>query len=254
MPAKHAKHTCACGCGQHPRDWYAKYVAGHHAKVVRASGSFPQRVAPVCGCVTTTKVVRGMCVPHYKRWQYEQRVAGIRVKPLPPSFVVADQRQGEEWRPVAGLKLALEASNRGRVRRPATSELPARLLRPTPDLDGYLTVRVDGKTRRVHRLVMLAFVGPRPPGLQIRHLDGNNQHNDLSNLKYGTPAENAADKIRHGTSKHKPGRKYRQPGTHCGRGHDMSVEAGRRSNGARYCKACHRENASRRYWANKEAS
>jgi len=45
---------------------------------------------------------------------------------------------------------------------------------------------------------MLAFSGPRPPGMQVRHLDGNGLNNHRSNLVYGTPAENMADKLAHG--------------------------------------------------------
>ena len=52
---------------------------------------------------------------------------------------------------------------------------------------------------KVHRLVLLAFIGPCPKGLQCRHLDGNGSHNCPSNLRWGTPQENSDDKKRHGT-------------------------------------------------------
>ena len=51
----------------------------------------------------------------------------------------------------------------------------------------------------VHVLVMLAFVGPRPDGLQIRHKDGDVTNFKLDNLCYGTPKENADDRRIHGT-------------------------------------------------------
>jgi len=51
----------------------------------------------------------------------------------------------------------------------------------------------------LHRVVMLAFVGPRPKGNVCRHLDGNPHNNSLSNLCYGTPQENVEDSVRHGT-------------------------------------------------------
>jgi hypothetical protein len=50
----------------------------------------------------------------------------------------------------------------------------------------------------VHRLVLLAFVGPCPEGMETRHLDGNPANNRLENLRYGTSCENAQDRIRHG--------------------------------------------------------
>lgn len=51
----------------------------------------------------------------------------------------------------------------------------------------------------VHRLVLEAFVGPCPEGMECRHLDGTRTNNRLSNLAWGTSAENEADKVRHGT-------------------------------------------------------
>jgi hypothetical protein len=52
----------------------------------------------------------------------------------------------------------------------------------------------------VHRAVLLAFIGPPADSEhEARHLDGNPAHNHLSNLAWGSPVENAADKRRHGT-------------------------------------------------------
>lgn len=57
--------------------------------------------------------------------------------------------------------------------------------------------RVDGKWRvaYIHYLVLITFVGPRPFNHQCRHLDSNPLNNDLSNLRWGTAVENAADKV-----------------------------------------------------------
>ena len=51
----------------------------------------------------------------------------------------------------------------------------------------------------MHRLVALAFFGPRPPGTVVTHLDGTRTNNAVSNLAYRTHAENTWDKDRHGT-------------------------------------------------------
>jgi hypothetical protein len=66
----------------------------------------------------------------------------------------------------------------------------------------YVNLYRDGKAyhRFVHQLVLEAFVGPRPPGMQCRHHDGNPGNNALDNLAWGTPAQNVADAIRHGTA------------------------------------------------------
>lgn len=56
--------------------------------------------------------------------------------------------------------------------------------------------RID---RSVHAIVSEAYLGPRPPGYHIAHLDGNRQNPHLDNLKYTTPEENEAHKLIHGT-------------------------------------------------------
>jgi hypothetical protein len=71
---------------------------------------------------------------------------------------------------------------------------------------GYLKVDLyrDNKsfTRLVHRLVLEAFVGPPPsPEHECRHRNGVPDDCRLSNLEWGTPAENAADRDRHGTTR-----------------------------------------------------
>jgi hypothetical protein len=72
------------------------------------------------------------------------------------------------------------------------------------DKDGYLRVGLsrDGHLhlKGVHVLVAEAFIGHRPPGMVVRHLDGNRKHNHVSNLAWGTPAENSADMVAHGNS------------------------------------------------------
>lgn len=54
-------------------------------------------------------------------------------------------------------------------------------------------------TKEIHVLVMLVFAGPRPEGLEVRHLDGVKTNNRLENLAYGTKSENMEDAIRHGS-------------------------------------------------------
>lgn len=72
---------------------------------------------------------------------------------------------------------------------------------------GYavLEFMLDGPTGRkrvkrfVHHLMLEAFVGPREPGQECRHLDGDPSNNRPDNLAWGTHAENEADKRQHGT-------------------------------------------------------
>lgn len=79
-----------------------------------------------------------------------------------------------------------------------------RELKPARHLAGYrmLTLQLGNSVevkRLVHHLVLEAFVGLCPEGMECRHLDGNRWNCNLSNLCWGTPLENMEDKRRHGT-------------------------------------------------------
>lgn len=77
-----------------------------------------------------------------------------------------------------------------------------RRLSGTKNKRGYLETWVanGGGRRLVHHLVLEAFVGPKPDGAECRHLDGDPLNNALTNLAWGTPQENAEDRVRHGTT------------------------------------------------------
>lgn len=118
----------------------------------------------------------------------------------------------EQWLPVVGYEDRYEVSDEGRVRAKATM-LPDRngRMKPqrtkekvfTPSIRGYSMVMLNGGGRKpknclVHALVMAAFVGPRPEGYVIRHLNHVKTDNRLANLAYGTPEENRQDSYRDG--------------------------------------------------------
>jgi len=73
-------------------------------------------------------------------------------------------------------------------------------LRPSYAAKGYQMVRLGTEKQQcyVHHLVLEAFVSPRPPGMQCRHLNGLRTDNRLANLAWGTHEENCADTVRHG--------------------------------------------------------
>jgi hypothetical protein len=80
-----------------------------------------------------------------------------------------------------------------------------RLMNPGSNGYGHLFVslyRGDGikRKRYVHQLVLDAFVGACPEGMECRHLDNNPSNNDVSNLAWGTKKENEADKIGNNTT------------------------------------------------------
>lgn len=79
-------------------------------------------------------------------------------------------------------------------------------LKPFLSRSGHLRVnlvRADQRhvhQRYVHQLVLEAFVGPCPPGMECRHFpDRDPTNNRLENIHWGTPKQNAADRDLHGT-------------------------------------------------------
>lgn len=105
----------------------------------------------------------------------------------------------EEWRTVVGFEGSYEVSNHGRVRSlfrtgPAGYTLMGRILKQSIS-SGYPFVALRDETGamkapRVHVLVAQAFLGERPKGLVINHIDYNKRNNHVSNLEYVTHKEN----------------------------------------------------------------
>lgn len=107
----------------------------------------------------------------------------------------------EEWHPVPGQEGAYEISNLGQVRsldRRVTYHLrngktverlrKGRILKQPRDAYGYPVASIGGRMRFVHALVAEAFLGPRPPGMDVYHADGSRDNNHVSNLRYDTRA------------------------------------------------------------------
>ncbi len=107
------------------------------------------------------------------------------------------------WRAVAEFP-KYEISSLGQVRRVDYRGI-TKLLKCSETKSGYVRVTFyagDGRLvqRYIHRLVCAAFCGePTPERNQACHRDGNKGNNTDKNLYWGTPKDNAADSIRHGT-------------------------------------------------------
>lgn len=108
--------------------------------------------------------------------------------------------ENEIWKYIDGYIGYYEVSNLGRVR------TKRRLLKLKTGHHGYKYVELwkFGKVKRakVHRLVLIAFIGP-PKGDQIcRHFpDPNPANNKLNNLQWGTQFDNQGiDRVIHKTS------------------------------------------------------
>ena len=118
----------------------------------------------------------------------------------------------ETWKPIPGWEGYYSVSDCGRVRSEARvmmrrngRKIPIRerILKPYLGKRGYFVVYLkhykNKFARPVHVLVALAFIGKRPAGQDVRHLNGNPLDNRHTNLLYGTRVENIADSIAHGT-------------------------------------------------------
>lgn len=122
----------------------------------------------------------------------------------------------EEWRTIPSSP-NYQVSNLGRVRsfgrtiydtRGRSYYRPgkARALSVAPN--GYVRFNDGRRTISVHCAVLEAFVGPRPNGAHAAHRDGNKLNCALSNLRWATPVENAADKAVHGTAYRPTGERH----------------------------------------------
>jgi hypothetical protein len=112
----------------------------------------------------------------------------------------------EIWKPIIGYEGLYEISNYGKVKSLIRKGRPKeRFLIQTDDNNGYLNVTLyknkNPKTFKVHKLVLLTFIGKCPENKESCHNDGNRYNNFIGNLRYDTRKNNAEDRIKHGTSR-----------------------------------------------------
>jgi len=103
------------------------------------------------------------------------------------------------------LEDTYQVSNRGRAKVLPRRGRPEIILKPMPDKDGYCMagLYMNGKRKmgKIHRLVLEAFVGPCPPGMEACHENGIKSDNRWpENLRWDTPQSNHADRARHGVT------------------------------------------------------
>lgn len=119
----------------------------------------------------------------------------------------------EVWMPVLGFEGFYEASNLGKVKsisrmvpfgtRGNKRFIKGSEVKPILGSRGYLVVNLtrSGKRRQLflHKVILEAFLGERPEGMESCHNNGNRQDARLENLRWDTRSGNHKDKRKHGT-------------------------------------------------------
>ena len=118
----------------------------------------------------------------------------------------------ERWTAVVGFEGMYEVSDLGKVRSVTRTietsngqyrKYKGKILRSCVGSGGYHLVQLAKAGKNVngyiHQLVCKAFRGVPIVGHEVRHLDGDQTNNVLSNLEYGTSADNTKDREAHGT-------------------------------------------------------
>jgi hypothetical protein len=119
------------------------------------------------------------------------------------------EKANEIWAPVPGTEY-YEISTHGRYRSyrgyGGLKLSTPKMLKPR-NSNGYRAVTIygnggkrNGRQTYIHILMLTAFVGPCPPGMEASHKDGNRSNNVLLNLEWKTHAANMKDKFIHGTT------------------------------------------------------
>jgi hypothetical protein len=110
----------------------------------------------------------------------------------------------EVWRNIEGYEGIYEVSSLGKIRsldRVVVNKLGRRChfrgreIKPSKcKIWGYWRLMLCQECKcssfQVHQLVARAFLGEKPQGKQINHIDGNKDNNAASNLEHVTPTEN----------------------------------------------------------------
>ena len=107
---------------------------------------------------------------------------------LQVEFVEEEEKEGEEWRSVPGMK-CIRVSNMGRIRY-RSGKISTGGLVGAYCVYQYSEDNTVVESPCVHEMVMRAFVGPRPDGHDIDHINSNTTDNRLSNLQYLTHEAN----------------------------------------------------------------
>lgn len=116
----------------------------------------------------------------------------------------------EVWKEIPETEGRYQASNLGRIRTVGRKDRRGNIVSIEPKLKKrfknphgrFMTpIIMNGVCRNkfISRLVLSAFCGPCPKGLEAAHLDGNRTNDRIENLKWVSSKDNNSHKVAHGT-------------------------------------------------------
>jgi hypothetical protein len=144
-----------------------------------------------------------------------------------------DRMSIEQWLPVVGHEGLYDVSNMGQI----YSRISQKILKPEFNpTTGKLYVTLTNPRRHIfiHTLVLEAFVGSCPDGMQCCHYNDIGTDNRLENLRWDTPSANNIDAVRNGLN-------WEIKKTHCPKKHEYTIENTKVHKGKRYCRKCYDE-------------
>lgn len=139
------------------------------------------RICSIDGCGNAGRLTKGLCNLHYLR----MRRHGDPLKTL-----IKATRRGEaaEFFELVVLRCKIDEC----------------LIWPYSNAGGRGTIKVEGRSHLVSRLVCEKMYGPPPKAAEAAHSCGNGDKGCVNpmHLRWASHRENEADKIGHGTSQH----------------------------------------------------
>lgn len=116
-----------------------------------------------------------------------------------------------EWKDAVSTRFAelvvgLEVSSLGEIRKKSTGFL----FKSKDHKDGYPCIKRKNKTIYRHQLVAETFIGARPEGMVIDHIDNDKENNCVQNLRYVSPSENKSKGMKTDTPPQKIPRHYKE--------------------------------------------
>lgn len=122
----------------------------------------------------------------------------------------------ETWKDIEGYEGLYQVSTLGRIKSLKCGRQKILKLGSNPVGYSIIGLWKDRKQRffPVHRLVALAFIQKAENKLEVNHIDGNKQNNNINNLEWVTRSENMKHAIKSGLLiikvKSEPARKIEQ--------------------------------------------